>query len=132
MQISASFSFWLNDLTGEVGFGLGPKDWVDAERLDVDTLLIHHLSAFRRDHERGQLHLQPDQCIRLGDMAVGVHVDGPNAASIDDNLAPPLWLLRQRGTHHATPAKRDGRQGTSSTAEHFSTVCRQLHSPHCP
>ncbi len=39
----------LDDLTGEVGLGLVPKDRVEAERFDA--LLIHHLDAFRRDHE---------------------------------------------------------------------------------
>jgi hypothetical protein len=35
-----------DDLTGEVGVGLGPKDRVEAERFDVDPLLIHHCDAF--------------------------------------------------------------------------------------
>ena len=36
----------LDDLSGEVGLGLVPKDRVEAERFDVDALLIHRLDAF--------------------------------------------------------------------------------------
>src|SRR5215472_10384109 len=41
----------LDDLVGEIGFGLGPKDRIEAERLDVDALLIHRLDALWRDDE---------------------------------------------------------------------------------
>src|SRR5215831_18899371 len=44
-QISAS-------LSGEVRLGLVPKDWVDAERLNINALLIHCPDALRRDRER--------------------------------------------------------------------------------
>jgi hypothetical protein len=35
----------VDDLTGEVGLGLGPKDRVEAERFDVYALLIHRLDC---------------------------------------------------------------------------------------
>ena len=106
----------LNDLTGEVGVGLGPKDWVDAERLDVDTLLIHYLSAFRRDHERRQLHLQVHQRVCLGHMAVGVHINGANALSVHDDLASPRRRLRQSGPHQTASDESKAGQRTSNMA----------------
>ena len=47
----------LYDLAGEVGFGLVPKDRVEAQRFDIDALLIHCLDAFGRDDQRPQRHL---------------------------------------------------------------------------
>jgi len=118
-----------DDLTGEFGLGLVPKDRVDAERFDVDALFVHRLDAFRRDGERLQLYLQSHKRIRLGHMAMSVHVDGPDALSIDDDLAPPLRRLRRRGVRQTASAKREARQRASTMAEHFSSVCHHLRSP---
>jgi hypothetical protein len=55
-----------------------------------------------------------------------VHVDSPDALSVDDNLAPPLWGLRQRRAQTASD-KHQGR--ASSMAKHFSSVCQHLRFP---
>ena len=105
------FVLQLDDLSGEVGLGLLPKDRVYAQRLDVDALLVHGLDAFRRDHQRWLLNFQSHQSIRLGDMAVGVHIDGANTFSGDDDFASSLRRLR-KGRAHAPddpePSKRPG------------------------
>src|SRR5580704_1145909 len=62
-------------------------------------------------------------------MAMSVHVDGPDALSIDDDLAPPLRRLRRRRVRQTASAKRETRQRASTTAEHFSSVCHHLRSP---
>ena len=112
----------LDDLTGEVGLCLGPKDRVETERLDVDALLIHHLGAFRRDHERLQLHLQTNQRVRLRHVAMGMQVDGPNALSIDNDFASLLRCLRECRARQAAPDSRKPGQRSGSLAEHFPTV----------
>ena len=116
-----------DDLPGEVGLGLVPKDRVDAERFDVDALFVHRRDAFRRDHERRRLHLQPHQRIGLRHVAMRMHVDSPHALSIDDDLAPPLRGLRRRRAQTASD-KRQSR--ASSMAKHFSSVCQHLRSPY--
>jgi hypothetical protein len=40
----------------EVALGLVPEIRVDAERLDIDALLVHRLYAVRRDDEAGEAH----------------------------------------------------------------------------
>src|SRR5215813_904483 len=51
------FVLQANDLCGEIGLGLVPKDRVDAQRLSVDPLLVHCSDPLRGDDERGRLHL---------------------------------------------------------------------------
>jgi hypothetical protein len=60
-----------------------------------------------------------------------VHVDSPNAPSIDDDLASPLWRLRRRGAQTASD-EREARQRASSMAKHFSSVCHYLRFPYQP
>jgi hypothetical protein len=62
-------------------------------------------------------------------MAMGVHVDSPNALSIDNHFATPLRRLRQRGSRQTASDKRETRQRAGSTAEHFSAVCHHLRFP---
>src|SRR5215831_4756313 len=120
----------LDHLTGEVGLGFVPKDRVDAERFNVDALLVHRLDAVWRDHERGLLHLQSHQRIRVGHLAMGVHVDGPNAFSVDYDLTTPLRGLRQSRGQQATSNEYRASQRTSRSAEHFPSV-RHQHFPRC-
>jgi len=60
---------------------------------------------------------------------MGVHVDGPNALSVDHDLASSLRRLRKRGAHQTASDKRKTRQCASSRPEHFSTIHRHLHFP---
>src|SRR5438045_7875353 len=62
-------------------------------------------------------------------MAMGVHVDSPNALSIDDDLASPLRHLRQHRARQPACDKRETRQRAGSTAQHFSPVCHPLRFP---
>jgi hypothetical protein len=55
-----------------------------------------------------------------------VHVDSPNALSVDDDLASPLRRLRRRRAQTASK-KHDSR--ASSMAKHFSSVCDHLRFP---
>jgi hypothetical protein len=59
---------------------------------------------------------------------MGVHVDGPNALSVDYDLTTPLRRLRQSRGEQATSNERQTSQGTSRSAEHFPSV-RHQHSP---
>ncbi len=101
----------LDDLPGEVGLGLVPKDRVEAERFDVDALLVHRLDAFGRDHERLQLHLQTHQRVRFRHVRMGVQIDGPHPLSVDNDFASPLRRLSERG---ARQTASDGRQARSA------------------
>jgi len=49
-------------------------------------------------------------------MAVGVHINGANALSVDNDLASPLQRLRQSGPHQTASEKSKAGQRTSSTA----------------
>src|SRR5215472_17432116 len=120
----------LDHLTGEVGLGFVPKDRVDAERFNVDALLVHRLDAVWRDHEQALLHLQAHQRIRVRHLAMGVHVDGANAFSVDYDLTSPLRRLRQSRAQQATSNERQASQRTSRSAEHFPSV-RHQHFPRC-
>ena len=74
-----------DDLSREIAVGLVPAR-VDAERLDVDALLVHRLQAHRelRGHveigaERRPAELEAEQQGGLGHCAVRVPVDGLDA-----------------------------------------------------
>src|SRR5689334_2061566 len=60
---------------------------------------------------------------------MGVHVDGPNALSIDDNFTSLLRRLRQRRAHQTGTDKRKTCQRARSMAEYFSSVCHYLRCP---
>jgi hypothetical protein len=49
-----------------------------------------------------------------------VHVDSPNALSVDDDLASPLRRLRRR---RAQTASKKHESRADSMPEHFSSVC---------
>jgi hypothetical protein len=59
---------------------------------------------------------------------MGVHVDGPNAFSVDYDLTTPLRRLRQSKGQQATSNEYRARQRTSRSAEHFPSV-RHQHFP---
>src|ERR1700720_1579992 len=48
-----------DDLRGELALGIVPEIRIDAERLDVDALLVHHLDAIRRDDQSREPNLLP-------------------------------------------------------------------------
>jgi hypothetical protein len=60
---------------------------------------------------------------------MGVHVDSPNAPSIDDDLASPLRRLRQSAARQTAPDKREAHRRAGSMAERFSSVCNYLRFP---
>ena len=57
---------------------------------------------------------------------MGVQVDGPNALSVDDNLASPLGRLREGGARKAASDSGKRGQRAGSTAEYFSTIRHHL------
>jgi hypothetical protein len=63
-------------------------------------------------------------------MAMGVHINGANALSVDDDLPSPLRSLRQSGPHQTASEKSKAGQRTTSMAEYFSSACHHLHFPH--
>ena len=78
----------LDQLGRDVALGAVPVG-IDAERLDVDALRVH-----RGDAHAGVVHQQArrlermlDQRHRLGNAAMGVHVDGLDALAVDHDLA---------------------------------------------
>ena len=86
-----------DDLRLEVALGLVPEIRIDAQRLDIDALLVHDLDALGRDDELREAHLLPRQLERIGDVAMRVNIDGRDPLSGDDDLAPArlLWRLRR-------------------------------------
>jgi hypothetical protein len=64
---------------------------VDAERLDVDALLVHRADAVRRaGHEEGlRLERPPHQGHGRGHRAVRVHVHRLHALALHHHLSPP-------------------------------------------
>jgi hypothetical protein len=64
---------------------------VDAERLDVDALLVHRADAVcLAGHEEGfRLERSPHQGHRRGHRAVRVHVHGLHALALHHHLSPP-------------------------------------------
>jgi len=95
------FVLQAHDLPGEVGLGLVPEDRVEAEGFHVDALLVHHLEPVLGHDQRLHRHLQPHQRHRLRNLAVGVHVDGPDPLAINNHFPPPG---RRRLGHR--PARR--------------------------
>src|SRR5262249_54099375 len=78
---------------------------IDAERLDVDPLLVHRLEPVRgpRHQERLRLDLASHQRHRLGHGAVRVDVDRLDASAVHDDLAPPRLSLGRRGGGQTAP-----------------------------
>ena len=67
---------------------------VDAQRLDVDALLVHHLETLSADFvdaasEAGVRRGNAEQGLSLRDDAMGVNVDRLDAPTADHDLAPP-------------------------------------------
>ena len=87
-----------DQLARDVTIGLVPVG-IDAQRLDVDTLLVHRLDPVRgpRHQQRLRLDLAPHQRHRLGDGAVRVDVDRLDAPAVDDDLAAARLRLGRRG-----------------------------------
>ena len=66
---------------------------VDAQRLDVDPLLVHHLQALSPDFvdpasEPRIARGNPEQRLGLRNDAMGVNVDRFDAPTIDNHLTP--------------------------------------------
>src|SRR5215469_16634471 len=60
-------------------------------------------------------------------MTVGVHVDGSNTFSVDDDFPPPLRLLRQCGSHAADDAESS--QHSKTLLQYLSTSSFHPRSP---
>ena len=98
-----------HDLARRVAIGLVP-DRIDAERLDVDVLLVHRLHAlFGHDDDallvmlRG---LDAEHVHRFRDDAVRMHVDRLHTAALHDDFAPPRSRLRRSGSRAAGRSHR--------------------------
>ena len=81
-----------HDLDSRVAVGLVPIG-IDADRLDVDALLVHlpyaALADLRDSGTALALGLEPDHRERLGNHAMTMHVDGLDALAVDRNFAAP-------------------------------------------
>ncbi len=82
---------------------------IDAQRLDVDTLLVHRLEPSRYLGRHVEVGSQPrptelcvHKCQRLWHRTVGVDVYGLHALSIDDDLAATRLGSRGRGSRQTT------------------------------
>src|SRR5205823_1917784 len=103
----------------DVALGLVPELRIDAERLDIDALLVHDLGALGRDDELREAHLLTDEFERFRDVAMGVNVDGRDALARDDDLAPPglSRCLRRGAMHEPAAAERDARERAGNLPE---------------
>ena len=97
-----------DDLACEVAIGRVPPVAIDAQRLDIDALLIHELQTLRAEDvvpatasHAGQRRALDDVLHR--DDAVRVHVDHPDAAAAHHHLAS-CGLSLKRGGHGAGTA----------------------------
>jgi hypothetical protein len=100
-----------DQLLGHVAGRLVPVG-VDAERLDVDALLVHRLEAVlgTRHEQQRVVRGPPHECHRLGHGAVGVHVHRRHPASAHDDLAAPhAGPGRPGGGRGVAPDERDAR-----------------------
>ena len=61
---------------------------------------------------------------------MGVHVDGPNALAVDNDLAPLLLRLRVCRARQAAANKGKAGQRAGGMAEQFSTIGHCPHFPH--
>ena len=96
----------LDQLLHDVSVGLVPVR-IDAERLDVDALLVHRAEAIcqrrARHEERLRLQRPSHQRHRVRDCAVRVHVDGFHALAAHHDFAAPCL----RGARAAAYDERD-------------------------
>ena len=85
----------LDERSREIALGLVPVG-IDAERLDVDALLVHRADAVL-PHDQGlRLGLQTHERHRLGHGAVRMHVDGFHAAAAHHHFPAPDCPARLR------------------------------------
>ena len=102
---------------------------VDAERLDVDALLVHRADAVRRaGHEEGlRLERSPHQGHRRGHRAVRVHVHGLHALALHHHLSPPRLraAVPPQETNAASATARPRARAASSRRPDGRGRCRQ-------
>src|SRR5262249_40340256 len=106
----------LDDLCLQVAFGLVPEIRVDAERLDVDPLLVHRLDPLGADDECRDCFLVSGERGGLRDVAMGMHVDGahPLPLTMTSRRRPTcpkacrIWQL-VNATPAVTAANRESR-----------------------
>ena len=83
----------LDELTREVAVGLVPIG-VDAQRLDVDALLVHGLDALGAHDQGFGIHLEAHQGHGVREGAMRVHIHGFHAAAVHHHLAASRCRLR--------------------------------------
>ena len=108
----------------DVAVGLVPVR-IDAERLDVDALLVHRADAVRRPSTIRSVcrrDLQAHQGHRLGDGAVRVHVDGLHAPAVHHHLAAARRRLRVdvRAAHEIAADEREAGHRAGDFLDEFS------------
>src|SRR6266851_778364 len=87
-QLGELFVLQLDERRRDVAVRLVPVG-IDAERLDVDALLVHGAQTRGRHYQALRPHLQTHHRQGLGEGAVRVDVDGLHAAAVHHHLAPP-------------------------------------------
>src|SRR5436190_6509604 len=115
----------LDDLPGEIAVRRVPVR-VDAERLDVDALLVHgpksrrHLGGHMQVRsERRPTQFQIHQRQRLGHRAVRVDIHGPHAPAAHHHVPAARLRPRGRGGHQLASNKRETGERAAGGLEEF-------------
>ena len=87
-QLRELFVLHLDDGLCDVALRLVPVG-IDAERLDVDALLVHGADAIGAHDQIVRIDLHPHQRHGLRKRAVGMHVDRLHAAAVHHDLPAP-------------------------------------------
>ena len=109
---------------GLVALGVVPER-IDADRLHVDALLVHRLEAVGANDKIGRPELEPHHVHDLRKHAVRVHVDGLDAAAVDDDLPAPHRGLRMGigRMQKAAAAEHNAGHRAGGTAQEISAGC---------